>query len=397
MLKADFVTALGAMSGTSLDGVDAAVIETDGETIRAFGPSAYHPYSAVQQGVLRRALGKWPGDDVADAAQLVEDAHIATLSRFDNVDLVGFHGQTLAHDPSGRGTHQTGDGQRLADALGVPVVWDFRSADVRLGGQGAPLAPFYHFACAKWAGATQPLAFLNLGGVGNITWVDPTQRRPEDAGALLAFDTGPANAPLNDLMQSRRGLPFDRDGALAAQGQVVNGALELFLDDAYFYKIPPKSLDRDAFAQMLDLVRELDDADAAATMTAMAAAAVMRGMEHCPTPPTRLLVTGGGRHNPTLMAMLAAGLDCPVAPVESVGLDGDMLEAQAFAYLAVRVARGLPTSCPTTTGVGAAVGGGILSRPGEKPSSQLLLAKNTPAGGSASRPGRTRIAGRATP
>ncbi len=397
MLKAGFVTALGAMSGTSLDGVDAAVIETDGEAIRAFGPSAYRPYTAREQKLLRRALGKWPGDRVAKAARLVEDAHIATLSTFAGIDLVGFHGQTLAHEPERRGTHQAGDGQRLADALGLPVVWDFRSADVRLGGQGAPLAPFYHFACARWIGATAPLAFLNLGGVGNITWVDPIHARPEDPGALLAFDTGPANAPLNDLLMARRNQPFDKDGALAAQGKVADGALELFLDDAYFYKMPPKSLDRDAFAQMFDLVHALNDSDAAATMTAMAAAAVMRGMEHCPAPPTRLLVTGGGRHNPTLMAMLSAGLDCPVAPVESVGLDGDMLEAQAFAYLAVRVARGLPTSCPTTTGVGAAVGGGILSQPGEKPSSRLLLAKNTPDNGSDSHAARPRIGHRATP
>ncbi|MEJ6478937.1 MAG: anhydro-N-acetylmuramic acid kinase, partial [Octadecabacter sp.] len=167
----------------------------------------------------------------------------------------------------------------------------------------------------------------------------------------------------NDLMQQRLGQPFDRDGKLAARGTVVTGALELFLDDPYFYKMPPKSLDRDAFDQMFDLVRELGDADAAATMTAMAASAVMRAMEHCPPPPSAVLVCGGGRKNPTMMAMLRAGLDCPVRAVEDVGLDGDMIEAQAFAYLAVRVAKGLPTSCASTTGVRAAVGGGTLSRP----------------------------------
>lgn len=362
MRKSGVIRALGAMSGTSLDGVDAAVVETDGEVITAFGPTAYRPYSNAEQDVLRAALGKWPGDAGLEAARrLVEDAHHAVLSQFDDVDLVGFHGQTLAHDPGGRGTHQLGDGAALAERLGLPVVWDFRSNDVRLGGQGAPLAPFFHFACAKWIGATAPLAVLNLGGVGNLTWIDPSRARPEDDGALLAFDTGPANAPINDLVHRRLALAYDKDGQIAARGTVADGALELFLDEPYFLKMPPKSLDRDAFADMLDLVRELDDGDAAATMTAMAAAAVMRGMEHCPTPPQRLLVTGGGRHNPVMMQMLRAGLDCAVDPVEAVGLDGDMLEAQAFAYLAVRVARGLPTSCPTTTGVGAAVGGGILS------------------------------------
>lgn len=356
------IRALGAMSGTSLDGVDAAVVETDGIAIRAFGPTAYRAYTDAEQDVLRAALGKWPGDPGLEEAQtLVEDAHHAVLSQFDDVELVGFHGQTLAHDPGGRGSHQLGDGAALAERLGRPVVWDFRSADVRLGGQGAPLAPFFHFACAKWIGATEPLAFLNLGGVGNLTWIDPSRAKPEEEGALLAFDTGPANAPINDLVHRRLGLSYDKGGQLAAKGTVADGALELFLDEPYFLKMPPKSLDRDAFADMLDLVRELDDADAAATMTAMAAAAVMRGMEHCPAPPQRLLVTGGGRHNPVMMQMLRAGLDCSVDPVESVGLDGDMLEAQAFAYLAVRVARGLPTSGPATTGVRAAVGGGILS------------------------------------
>jgi len=363
MLKPGRLWALGAMSGTSLDGVDAAMIETDGEVIHAFGATAYRPYSAREQAVLSAALGKWPGDDLAEAEALVEAVHLEVLGGFEGAALVGFHGQTLAHDPQGRGTHQLGDGARLAAGLGLPVVWDFRSADVRLGGEGAPLAPFFHFACARWIGAEAPLAFLNLGGVGNLTWIDPRRARPEEAGALLAFDTGPANAPINDLMRARRGEAFDRDGALARRGRVAQGALELFLDEPYFARMPPKSLDRDDFAAMIALVGERSDADAAATLTAMAASAVLRGMEHCPEPPERVLVCGGGRRNPVMMAMLEAGLDCPVVPVEEVGLDGDMLEAQAFAHLAVRVARGLPTSCPGTTGVRAAVSGGTLSRP----------------------------------
>ena len=360
---AEPVWALGAMSGTSLDGVDAAMLRSDGITISEFGESGYRPYSEAEQSVLRGALGAWPGEaGVAAASDVVLQAHIEALDGFGGAEIVGFHGQTLAHDPRGRGTHQAGDGAALASALGCPVVWDFRSSDVELGGEGAPLAPFFHWACAKWIKAEAPLVFLNLGGVGNVTWVDPDSEAPDADGALLAFDTGPANAPLNDLMMARRGVPFDQDGALASQGRVVDGALELFLEEGYFRKMPPKSLDRNDFSLMLDLVRELDDADAAATMTAMAAAAVMQGMEHCPVSPSRLLVTGGGRRNPVMMAMLSTALDCPVEPVESVGLNGDMLEAQAFAYLAVRVMRGLPTSAPGTTGVRAAVGGGQISR-----------------------------------
>lgn len=360
--KSDPIWALGAMSGTSLDGVDTACVLTDGVTIHGFGESGYRPYTPEEYDVLKGALGKWPGEDLGRAPEVILQTHIEALKDYDGVALVGFHGQTLAHDPRGRGTHQAGDGAALAEALACDVVWDFRSADVALGGEGAPLAPFFHWACAKWVGAEEPLCFLNLGGVGNLTWVDPRKTRPEDPGALLAFDTGPANAPLNDLMQQRRSVGFDKDGGLARQGRVEDGALELFLDEPFFRRMPPKSLDRDDFSLMLDLVRELDDADAAATMTGMAATAVMVGMEHCPAPPARVLVTGGGRKNPVMMQMLSVGLDCPVEPVESVGLDGDMLEAQAFAYLAVRVARGLPTSAPGTTGVAAPIGGGQISR-----------------------------------
>ncbi len=357
------IRALGAMSGTSLDGVDAAVLVTDGVVISGFGETDYRAYAEDERAVLYAALGCWPGDDLAAAEKVVAEAHAEVLRGFEDVALVGFHGQTLAHDPGGRGTHQLGDGAGLAGALGLPVVWDFRSSDVELGGQGAPLAPFYHWALARWIAATAPCAFLNLGGVGNVTWVDPQADAPEAPEALLAFDTGPANAPINDVMQSRRGQPFDAGGALAAKGQVDEGVITEFLANAYFYKIPPKSLDRDTFAGLVAACADLSDADAVATLTAAAALAVSEGLHHCPSPPETLWVTGGGRHNDVMMKMLAASLDCPVRPVEDAGLDGDMLEAQAFAYLAVRVARGLPTSCPGTTGVRAAVSGGTLSYP----------------------------------
>ncbi len=358
------VWALGAMSGTSMDGVDAALVRTDGERIVEIGETGYRPYTAAERGALRAAQGRWPGeDDVAESAEVVETAHAELLSRF-AAALVGFHGQTLAHDPRGRGTHQAGDGAVLAEVLGLPVVWDFRSADVELGGEGAPLAPFYHFACARWIGAEAPVAFLNLGGVGNLTWVDPRLRAPDTPGACLAFDTGPANAPMDDLMQARRGEPFDRDGALAASGTARMAVVEAVLGRGYFLRMPPKSLDRNDFSDISELCADMPDNDALATMAAVAAGAVLAGLAHCPAPPGRLLVTGGGRRNRAIMAALAAGAPCPVEPVEAAGLDGDMLEAQAFAHLAVRVARGLPTSCPGTTGVAAAVGGGRIAYPG---------------------------------
>ncbi len=361
--KSGAVKALGAMSGTSLDGVDVAVLETDGHQILGFGETGYRSYSSEEREVLRAALGKWSGPEVQAAARVIEAAHIEVMRDFPEVDLIGFHGQTVAHAPRLQGTLQVGDGEVLAAALNRPVVWDFRSDDVAMGGEGAPLAPFFHHACARYIKAERPLCFLNLGGVGNLTYVDPRCERPEEEGALLAFDTGPANAPINDFLLARLGLQMDEGGKVARGGTVETGALELFLAEPYFSRMPPKSLDRNDFPEMIGLVTELGDADATATLTAMCAASVAQGMEHCPEAPERVLVTGGGRHNPVLMEMLRVSLDCPVEPVEAVGLDGDMLEAQAFAYLAVRVARGLATSAPRTTGVRACVGGGIVSLP----------------------------------
>jgi anhydro-N-acetylmuramic acid kinase len=354
----------GAMSGTSFDGVDVAVLRTDGVEIAGFGETRSVAYGEADRAVLRHAMGAWPGEARADAAaRIVEAAHIAAMAELPAVELLGFHGQTLAHDPAGGRTHQVGDGARLATALGVDVIWDFRSSDMGMGGQGAPLAPFYHWACARWIGASAPVAFLNLGGVGNISWVDPGVAAPELPGACLAFDTGPANAPIDDMMVLRGLGAFDAGGALAGAGEIDLALLEAALGSPWFDIVPPKALDRDAFADLVTAVARLSDADAAATLAAVAAGAVARAMPHLPARPEDLLVCGGGRRNASLMAMLREATGCKVWSVDEVGLDGDALEAQAFAYLAVRVARGLPTSAPATTGVAAPVGGGRRSRP----------------------------------
>jgi anhydro-N-acetylmuramic acid kinase len=361
----DAIWALGAMSGTSLDGVDAAMILTDGRRVLEFGETGYRPYSEAERRVLRAALGHWDGAEVQAAAEVVELAHTELLAEFEGAEVVGFHGQTTSHRPDIGETCQVGNGQVLAEALGCPVVWDFRSADMALGGQGAPLAPFYHFALAKWLDLAAPVAFLNIGGVANLTWLDPRAAGPERAGACLAFDTGPGNARIDDLLMTRRGQRMDEGGVLTEAGVVDGDILEALLGgERYFAKVPPKSLDRDDFAGWPKAVEALSDADAVATLAAATAGAVALGLEHCPRAPSRMLVTGGGRKNPGLMAMLAGLVGCPVDPVEDVGLDGDMLEAQAFGFLAVRVMRGMATSAPGTTGVAAPVGGGQVSRPG---------------------------------
>ncbi len=356
--------ALGLMSGTSMDGVDAALVETDGETIAAFGPGRSRPYTPDERTRLRAGLGLWPGAPGLDAIEAVlRAAHADAVAGFPEAEVVGFHGQTLAHEPRGRGTHQLGRGDALASAVGRTVVWDFRTADVASGGEGAPLVPFFHFACARRIGADRPLAFLNLGGVGNVTWVDPRAAAPEVPGALVAFDTGPGNALIDDFLRARLGLDFDAEGAVAAAGRVDAGALADLAAHPYLLRPPPKSLDRNEFHGFLDLVSHLTTEDGAATLSALTAACVGEAVRWFPEPPERWLICGGGRLNRTVMGMIGARTNVPVDPVEAVGLDGDLLEAQAFAYLAVRVLRGLPTSAPSTTGARLPVSGGRISRP----------------------------------
>lgn len=358
-MKGKPLWALGCMSGTSLDGVDAALVLTDGVRVLEIGPTAYRAYTQAERQTLRSALGRWPGPGLDAALGVVQDAHAQIISGFEGYDIVGFHGQTLAHEPGGRGTHQLGDGAALAQALGCPVVWDFRSADVGLGGEGAPLAPVYHWALAQSAGIEKNVFFLNLGGVGNLTYV-AAGTGPE---ALVAFDTGPANAPIDDLVATRTGQAYDADGTLAALGTPDQAVLERFLDAPFFLRNPPKSLDRNDFSWVSDSVSALSTADAVATLTAAAAVAVSAGIELLPTRPDEIIVCGGGRKNTTLLQMIAIYTSCKIRAVEDIGYDGDMVEAQAFGYLAVRVLNGMPTSFPGTTGARAAVGGGVVSRP----------------------------------
>lgn len=374
----DPVWAIGLMSGTSLDGVDAAAVLSDGERILAFGPARAFPYEPRQRAALRaaldraRALGGPPpaGDGVIRAAEAVLDAtHGAALAALvadwprdlaGRPRLVGFHGQTVLHRPEAGITVQIGDAARLA-RRGLPVVHDFRSADVAAGGEGAPLVPFFHHACARRAGLDAPVAFLNIGGVANVTWLDP--RIPDPAEACIAFDTGPGNALIDDWMAARTGAAMDRGGRAAARGRVDRDRLARLMPRDWLARRPPKSLDRDAFAGVLAGMAGLSVEDGAATLTAFTLACVLAAREHLPAPPARWLICGGGRHNAALMAGLAAALP-GVAPVEAIGLDGDALEAQAFAFLAVRVLRGLPTSAPGTTGCARPVCGGRIARPG---------------------------------
>ena len=364
-------TAIGLMSGTSMDGVDVALIQTDGREEVRQGPSLFRPYGAADRKLLRAALDeavRMTARNVRPPAvlaceRMVTRRHAEAVERFveqngiaaSSVDVVGFHGQTAIHRPREGLTVQIGDGQALAERLGIPVAYDFRAADVAAGGEGAPVVPVYHRALIEAAKIVGPVAFLNIGGVANVTYVD-------DGFDPIACDTGPGNALLDDLMHARAGKPMDRGGRTAAKGRVDEAALELLLAHPYFENKPPKSLDRNAFSR--SAVDALSLEDAAATLTAFTAASVARLLPHLPRRPGELVVCGGGARNPTLMRELAVRLGCKVSTAEQHGWSVDAMEAQAFAYLAVRCLEGLPITFPTTTGVCAPLTGGVLARPG---------------------------------
>lgn len=343
-----------------MDGVDAALLRTDGRERIEAGPALTLPYDDAFRGKLRSVLGG--KGDVRGVERELTLRHAAAVRALlakaclapGQVGLVGFHGQTILHAPDQGKTWQIGDGALLAAETGIDVVCDFRSADVAAGGQGAPLVPVFHAALA--GGLERPLAVLNIGGVANVTWIGPSGIG--ESGDLLAFDTGPGNAPIDDWALRHTGMAVDRDGALARSGTVDRAILGRLLAHPYFAQKPPKSLDRDAFD--LSPVNSLGTADGAATLTAFTTGAVHRASAHFPAAPQRWIVCGGGRHNPAILQGLRALLAAPVDPAEALGWDGDALEAQAFAYLAVRSRLGLPLSLPGTTGVSRPQPGGVL-------------------------------------
>jgi anhydro-N-acetylmuramic acid kinase len=355
--------AIGLMSGTSLDGVDAAWIETDGTRVVRTGGAVTLPYDPALRASLRRLLdrafeGLAPGDpELLVATAALTRRHVeAVRALAEPADIIGFHGQTILHQPRQRRTWQIGDAALLARETGLPVACDFRLADVAAGGEGAPLAPIYHQALA--ALLPRPLAVLNLGGVGNVTYLG-------EGGELLAFDTGPGNGPLDDWVASHTGAAFDAGGRIAAAGRADAAVLARLMADPYFAKAPPKSLDRLDFGARLAAsgLSALGAEDGAATLVAFTVESVAASVPRLPGRPRRWLVTGGGRHNPVIMAALAARLG-EVAAVEAVGWNGDALEAQCFGLLAVRVRAGLPLTFPGTTGVAAPLAGGRIVEPG---------------------------------
>ena len=365
------LTALGLMSGTSLDGVDVALIETDGRQIKSLGPSGYRPYGPAERSLLREALADAvqigrrearPGR-VHEAELAVTAAHAEAIAAFlarhrltpEDIDIVGFHGQTVLHRPERRLTVQIGDAGALAKAIHIPVMHDFRAADVDFGGQGAPLVPVYHRALTQSLSRQGPIAVVNIGGVSNITYI-------EGDDVLIACDTGPGNALLDDFMHRTTGQAFDQDGRVAEQGTPDEAWIARALELPFFVARPPKSLDRNDFAALR--LGEMSPADGAATLTAFTTAAIARIVPLLPKPPASWIVCGGGARNRTMMRMLRHHLaPASVEAADALGWSVDAIEAQAFGFLAVRGMKGLPLSYPATTGVPMPMTGGVIARP----------------------------------
>lgn len=370
--------ALGLMSGTSLDGIDAALIQTDGEQVAVPRGALSVAYTDDQRLLLQQALEAartWSAntpmpDVIAQAEQELTQAHAAainallaqTATKSEDVDIVGFHGQTVLHRPEEGRTEQIGLGEVLADLVEIDVVYDFRSADVAAGGQGAPFAPLYHNALASSLESTGPVAVLpvavlNVGGVSNVTYLGQSEND------LIAFDTGPGNALLDDWMTRHTGARMDKDGAMAQSGQPDEAVLTTLMDNPFFAAKAPKSLDRlDFHARAQAATAHLSPEDGAATLTHFTARANAAALPHLPDAPSLWIICGGGRRNPALLEALQAYLPGEVKPAEAVGWRGDDVEAEAFAYLAVRSLKGLPLSVPGTTGVPRPITGGVFAK-----------------------------------
>ena len=364
------LTALGLMSGTSMDGIDVALIRSDGEMAVEAGPSASFAYpddfrsSLSEANAIAAHLQSRQNlpDQLRNLEREITDRHASAIHDFcaghaiplSSLDVIGFHGQTVLHRPEIQLSIQLGDGKRLAQLTGADVVYDLRAADLAAGGQGAPLAPVYHRALAA-AIEPRPIAFLNVGGVANVTWIGADD-------SMIAFDTGPGNALIDDWVRAKDARPRDEGGELAQSGRVDAAVLQNLLDNPYFAAKPPKSLDRDDFSTVA--AASLSLADGAATLTAFTAASVVTAITHLPAEPELWVVCGGGRHNGAIMSELRGRLRARVAAAEEIGCDGDMIEAQAFAYMAIRSLRGLPLSYPGTTGVPKPQVGGLLAKVG---------------------------------
>ncbi len=374
-----------------MDGIDIALIETDGRNAVQRGPSGFVAYdpafrrqieAGLEDAKSIRKRDQRPGGLAAIEQELTRrhgDAVLGFLSDYklstDTIDIIGFHGQTVLHRPQERLTVQLGDGQLLADMTGIPVVHDMRANDMVHGGQGAPLVPVYHQALAARVpielGRGKPVVFVNIGGISNVTTVSAT-------GDPVAFDTGPGNTLIDQWVADRAGIAYDAGGMIASEGQVLAGAVARYMAKPFFALKPPKSLDRNDFT--LEELGNPELADGARTLARVTADAILQAGAYAPEQPALWVICGGGRKNATVMADLAEGAaksGAAVIAAEELGLNGDSMEAEAWAYLAVRALDGLPLTFPTTTGCDAAVSGGVVVKPNPQEAGRNIVRGST--------------------
>ena len=367
------MTAIGLMSGTSMDGIDVALVKSDGRALVERGPFLTVAFQPAFRRVLAETLDtakcitsreERPGN-LDEVERTLTELHARAVDTFaarygiapETIDIVGFHGQTVLHRPERGLTVQIGDGQLLADMTGIPVVHDMRAADMKAGGEGAPLAPAYHGALARQLGREGAVAFVNIGGISNITSVS------ED-GHLHAFDTGPGNTLIDQWVEAKAGIPFDQGGAIASEGGIIRTMVEKYLEADFFSDTGRRSLDRNDFLPPDAGSATLEDG--ARSLARVTAEAIVKSSHALPQFPKTWIVCGGGRNNRVIMEDLAeivAASDGEVIAAEDVGLDGDAMEAEAWAYLAIRSRMGLPLSWPDTTGCSQPTPGGTLARP----------------------------------
>ena len=348
------------MTGTSMDGIDISLVQTNGKKLKRLNKNYFYKYDQSTKKKLMNILKQDINFSLKKKKYLDEfitNEHYFALKDLNIVnecDLIGFHGQTIYHNPQKNISIQLGDPKKLSKILNKNVVFDFRTQDILLGGQGAPLAPIYHKYIIEQFDMTLPTCILNIGGISNITYWDGYN--------LIGFDTGPGNALMDDYIFSVMNKDFDEDGVVASSGYPIVSEIKKFLENTFFERLPPKSLDRGAFTNTYNnlIKKNFLFRDIMATLAEFTVETVAIGIDRLPKKVNNILVTGGGCKNVHLMKRLKERLKINFTYESQLGLDFNYVEAELIAYLSARSIYKLPFTFPSTTGVSKPLSGGKM-------------------------------------
>ena len=348
------------MTGTSMDGIDISLVQTNGLYLRRLDENYFYKYNAQIKnellGILKEDINfnlkrkKFLDDFITNEHYLA----IKDLDIIDACDLIGFHGQTIYHNPQEKVSIQLGNPQKLAKLLNKDVVFNYRENDIALGGQGAPIAPIYHQFIIESLDIELPCCFLNIGGVSNLTYWD--------RNSLIGFDTGPGNALMDNFMFTKLNKNYDKDGILASQGTPIKKEITKFLKFDFFKKLPPKSLDKHSFIEFYNdlLKKNYSNADFMATLAELTVESIVCGLKFLPHKVNSILIAGGGYRNIHLMNRLEDRLRLKFLNEKQLGINFDYIESELIAYLSARSIYNLPFTFPSTTGVLKPLSGGNL-------------------------------------